>query len=222
MRPVHALSSRVQAPSATPPNGFETSRSRNCPVRRDIIPKKQEQGPGWTGDVDWQLHDIAKHEKAGDPHRIVRKHRQTVTDCVYRRDMQARIEREFRGRFCFQGIEVDADELSDPHVSQEDISENAGRLRRRRRELRETLRAFVTARLRKFLARLSWKRKRRKTRRGRHLVAKTQAPARQFARVIVLIGASCTIGTGAVAFWVGIAFGAIASVTGSRARRRGQ
>jgi hypothetical protein len=55
------------------------------------------------------------------------------------------------------------------------------------------------------LARLSWKRKRRKTPRGRHLVAKTQVPARQFAQVIVLIGASCTIGTGAVAFWVGIA-----------------
>ena len=34
------------------------------------------------------------------------------------------------------------------------------------------------------------------------------------ARVIVLIGASCTIGTGAGAFWVGIAFGAISSVTG--------
>jgi len=86
--------------------------------------------------------------------------------------------------------------------------------RRRRRELRETLRAFATARLRNFLAWLSWKRKRRKTRRGRHLVAKTQAPARQFARVIVLVGASCTIGTGAVAFWVGIALGANSSVTG--------
>ncbi len=89
-----------------------------------------------------------------------------------------------------------------------------GHFRRWRRELRETLRAFPTVRLRNFLARFSWKRKRRKTRRGRPLVAKTQAPACQFARVIVLIGASCTIGTGAVAFWVGIAFGAISSVTG--------
>src|SRR5580704_2575539 len=80
MRPVDGRSSRVQVPGAAPPNGFETSRSRNGPVRRDIIPKKQEQGPDRTGDEDWQLHDIAKHEKTGDPHRIVRKHRETVTE----------------------------------------------------------------------------------------------------------------------------------------------
>src|ERR1700730_14075198 len=46
-------------------------------------------------------------------------------NCVSGRNMQARIEWEFLGRFCFQGIEVDADELPGPRVAQEDIGENA-------------------------------------------------------------------------------------------------
>ena len=76
-----------------------------------------------------------------------------------------------------------------------------------------TLRAFAKAPFRSFLARLSRKRKRGKTRRGHHLVTKTQTPPRQFAKAIDLICAGCRIRTGAVAIWVAIEFGAIAGAT---------